>query len=197
MDLAIFKSRDFDLLIGFSFFTILGYFILVYSLADYGQRIGLTSSQASLVSGILNLGQAVGRPLIGYCSDSVGRINIAGITTFIAGVLTLAVWVNSKSYGLLMFYAIAEGLVAGNIWATIAPLVAEILGVERVAQGMNLVWLSIVVPSTFSEPIALALTNATGEYLGAQLFAGFMYIAASVFLAILWFLRKKDIENAI
>jgi MFS family permease len=192
MDLAILKSRDFDLLIGFSFFTILGYFILIYSLADYGQRIGLTSSQASLVSGILNLGQAIGRPLIGYFSDSVGRINIAGITTFIAGVLSLAVWVNSESYGLLMFYAIAEGLVAGNIWATIAPLVAEILGVERVAHGMNLVWLSIIVPSTFSEPIALALTNATGKYLGAQLFAGFMYIAASAFLAVLWFLRRKE-----
>lgn len=191
MDIAILKSRDFDLLIGFSFFTILGYFILIYSLADYGQRIGLTSSQASLVSGILNLGQAIGRPLIGYFSDSVGRINIAGITTFIAGVLSLAVWVNSESYGLLMFYAIAEGLVAGNIWATIAPLVAEILGVERVAHGMNLVWLSIIVPSTFSEPIALALTNATGKYLGAQLFTGFTYIAASVFLAILWFLRRK------
>ncbi|KAJ5200442.1 Major facilitator superfamily domain general substrate transporter [Penicillium cf. griseofulvum] len=191
MDLAILKSRDFNLLIGFSFFTILGYFILIYSLVDYGQRIGLASSQASLVSGILNLGQAIGRPLIGYFSDSVGRINIAGISTFVAGVLCLAVWVNSESYGLLMFFAISEGLVAGNIWATIAPLTADILGVERVAHGMNLVWLSIVVPSTFSEPIALALTNATGKYLGAQLFAGFMYIAASLFLAVLWLLRKK------
>lgn len=38
---------------------------------------------------------------------------------------------------------------------------------EKVAHRMNLVWLSIIVLSTFLEPIALALTNATGKYLGA------------------------------
>lgn len=186
-----FKTCDFNLLVGFSFFTILGYFILIYSLANYGEEIGLTSSQASLVSGVLNLGQAIGRPLIGYFSDSVGRVNIAGATTFFAGVVCVAVWVNAKSYGLLMFFAIFEGLFAGNFWATIAPLVAEVLGLEGVSHGMNLVWLGILVPSTFSEPIALGLTSATGRYLGAQLFAGFMYIAASVFLAILWFRQKR------
>ncbi|KAJ5102630.1 Major facilitator superfamily domain general substrate transporter [Penicillium argentinense] len=191
MKFSYFKFFDFDLLIGFSFFTILGYFILIYSLANYGQQIGLTSSQASLVSGILNLGQAVGRPLIGYFSDSVGRINIAGTTTFFAGVVCLAVWVNAESYGLLMFFAIFEGLFAGNIWATIAPLVAEVLGLEGVSHGMNLVWLSIVVPSTFSEPIALSLTSATGKFLSEQLFAGFMYIIASFFLAVLW-LRQRS-----
>jgi len=190
MDFALFKSCDFNLLIGFSFFTILGYFILIYSLANYGEEIGLTSSQASLVSGILNLGQAIGRPLVGYFSDSVGRINIAGIATFFAGVVCLAVWVNAENYGVLMFFAIFEGLFAGNFWATIAPLVAEVTGLERVSYGMNLVWLSIIVPSTFSEPIALGLTSTTGKYLGAQLFAGFMYITAAGFLAILWFRRR-------
>ncbi|KAJ5121698.1 Major facilitator superfamily domain general substrate transporter [Penicillium atrosanguineum] len=191
IDIALFKSTQFNLLIGFSFFTILGYFILVYSLANYGEEVGLSSSQASLVSGVLNLGQAIGRPLIGYFSDKVGRINIAGFTTFLAGVICLAVWINAENYGVLMFFAIFEGLFAGNFWATIAPLVAEVFGLERVSGGMNIVWLCILIPATFSEPIALELTITTGNYLSAQLFAGFMYIAASVFLAILWFQRRS------
>ncbi|KAJ5657446.1 uncharacterized protein N7484_001095 [Penicillium longicatenatum] len=191
IDFALFNSTQFDLLLGFSFFTILGYFILIYSLANYGEEIGLSSSQASLVSGIFNLGQAVGRPIIGYFSDTVGRVNIAGFTTFLAGVICLAVWVNAESYGLLIFFAIFEGLFAGNIWATIAPLVAEVVGLDRVSRGMNIVWLCILNPATFSEPIALELTTATGKYLGAQLFAGFMYITASAFLAILWFQRRS------
>lgn len=192
MEFALFKSGGFDLLVGFSFFTIFGYFILIYSLANYGEKIGLTSSQASLISGVFNLGQAVGRPLIGYFSDSVGRVNMTGITTFLAGAVCLAVWVNAQSYGLLMFFAIFEGLFAGNFWATIAPLVAEVIGLEKVPYGMNLIWLSIVVPSTFSEPIALGLTTATGKYLSAQLFAGFMYIAASICLGILRFRRRTE-----
>ncbi|CAG8178348.1 unnamed protein product [Penicillium salamii] len=191
MRIAFFKRLDFNLLVGFGFFTVLGYFILIYSLASYGVHIGLTSSQASLVSGIFNLSQAVGRPLIGYFSDAVGRIKMAGLTTFAAGLIALAVWVNSQSYGLLMFFAVADGLFAGNFWALIGPLVAEILGLEQMSHGMNLVWLSIVIPSTFSEPIALGITSTTGKYLGAQLFAGFMYVGASAFLGTLWLVNRK------
>jgi len=191
MELPLFKRGSFLLLIGFSCFTIFGYFILIFSLAHYGVEIGLTASQASLIAGLFNLGQAIGRPLIGYFSDAAGRVRMAGITTFLGGVICLAVWINAKSYGLLLFFTIAEGLVAGNFWATIAPLVAEVLGVEKVASGMNLVWLSIIIPATFSEPIALEITAATGKYLGAQLFAGFMYIAASACLGWLYIVQRK------
>lgn len=37
-----------------------------------------------------------------------------------------------------------------------------------------------------SEPIALEITSHTGNYLGAQLFTGLMYIAAALCL---WFLK--------
>jgi MFS family permease len=190
LELGLLKNGNFLLLIGFGVFTILGYFILIFSLAHYGTEIGLTPSHASLISGLFNLGQAIGRPLVGYFSDSVGRITIAGATTFVAGAICLAVWVNAHSFGVLVFFAIAEGLVAGNFWATIAPLVAEVLEIDKVPSGMNLVWLSIVVPSTFSQPIALVLTEATGSFLASQLFTGLMYIAAAACLGWL-FLRMR------
>ncbi|CAG8074096.1 unnamed protein product [Penicillium olsonii] len=195
MRIDFFKRLDFNLLVGYGVFTVLGYFILIYSLANYGVQIGLTSSQASLVSGIFNLSQAVGRPLIGYFSDTVGRIKMAGVTSFAAGVIALAVWVNAQSYGLLMFFAVADGLFAGGFWALIAPLVAEILGLDQVSHGMNIVWLSIVIPATFSEPIALAITSTTGKYLGAQLFTGFMYVGASTFLGALWLVCRNRQEK--
>lgn len=191
MDVTLFKDEGFLLLIGYSVLTIFGYFILIFSLAHYGTSIGLSPSQASLVSGLFNLGQAFGRPASGYFSDKAGRINIAGVSTFLAGVICLAVWVNARSYGLLIFFALAAGLTAGNFWAAIAPLVAQVCGLSKVSAGMNLVWLSIIIPSTFSEPIALQLTTVTGKYLGAQLFAGFMYVAASICLGILR-LRKRS-----
>lgn len=192
MEVYMFIERGFLCLIGFSCFTIFGYFILIFSLAHYGIDIGLTASHASLISGLLNLGQAVGRPLIGYFSDSLGRIRMAGWTTFAAGVICLAVWINAKSFGLLLFFAISEGLVAGNFWATIAPLVAEVTGFSKVPSGMNLVWLSIIIPSTFSEPIALQITSATQSYFGAQVLAGIMYIAAAACLAVLSVQQRKS-----
>ncbi|KAI3319054.1 monocarboxylate transporter [Xylariaceae sp. AK1471] len=184
-DLSLFKRWEYVLLVGFSGFSILGYFILVFSLANYANVIGLNASQAATISALLNGGQAIGRPLIGYFSDSMGRMNVAGSMTFIAGVLSLVVWVNARSYGVLIFFAITEGLVAGTFWATIAPLMAEVVGIKRVTSGLNLIWLSMVLPSTFSEPIALGIFEGTGSYLGAQLFTGLVYIAAAVCMGLL------------
>ncbi|KAL2833793.1 hypothetical protein BDW59DRAFT_156595 [Aspergillus cavernicola] len=57
---------------------------------------------------------------------------------FLAGVICLAVWVNAKNFGVLVFFTIAEGPVAGNFWAMISPLVTKILGIGKVLSGMNL-----------------------------------------------------------
>ncbi|KAM5343559.1 hypothetical protein ACJ41O_012096 [Fusarium nematophilum] len=184
-DISLLKRREYLLLLGFSSFTMLGYFILIFTLANYANEIGLSDSQAAIISALFNGGQAIGRPLIGYFSDSMGRMNMAGSMTFLAGVLSLAVWVNAKSYGMLIFYAVSEGLVAGNFWATIAPLMAEVVGIERVPSGLNILWLSVVLPSTFSEPIALEIFTGTGSYLGTQLFTGLVYVAAAVCIGLL------------
>ncbi|KAF4433372.1 putative transporter MCH2 [Colletotrichum fructicola] len=163
----------------------LGYFVLIFSLASYATEIGLPASDGALISALFNFAQAVGRPLIGYFSDSFGRMNMAASMTLLAGILSLTVWVNAKSFGLLVFFAVSEGLVAGNFWATIAPLMAEVLGLNHVPSGLNLMWLSMVLPATFSEPIALQIYSGTGSYLGSQLFTGFMYIAAAFCLVLL------------
>ncbi|PLB53946.1 monocarboxylate transporter [Aspergillus steynii IBT 23096] len=182
---SLFRKPEYLLLLGFSAFTMLGYFVLIFSLADYATQIGLNSTQASLASAVFNLGQAVGRPLAGYFSDTTGRVNMATVITFVAGILPLAVWTSAQSYGVLMFFALSEGLVAGSFWATIAPLVAEVVGLKQTSQGLNLLWLAIVVPCTFSEPVALEIFQGTGSYLGTQLFTGFMYVAAAGCLLVL------------
>lgn len=52
-------------------------------------------------------------------------------------------------------------------------------------------WLVLVLPCTFSEPIGLELRTQSGDiYLHAQLFTGFMYVGAALCL---WFLRAWKI----
>ncbi|KAF5013323.1 hypothetical protein FDECE_673 [Fusarium decemcellulare] len=196
-DASLLKRWEYLLLLGFSIFTMLGYFILILTLANYANEIGLDSSKAAIISALFNGAQAIGRPLIGYFSDSVGRMNMAGSMTFLAGVLSLAVWINAKTYGMLLFYTISEGLVAGNFWATIAPLMAEVVGLKQVPSALNMMWLSIVLPSTFSEPIALEIFTGTGSYLGTQLFTGLVYIAAAACIGLLrgWKIGQNAVER--
>lgn len=98
-DWRLFKRPEFVLLLGYGVFSMLGYIVLLFSLPNYAQSVGLTSRQGALIGALLNLGQGLGRPPIGYFSDSVGRINIAGIATFLSGLFALVIWIFAKSYG--------------------------------------------------------------------------------------------------
>ncbi|KAE8393080.1 hypothetical protein BDV23DRAFT_180960 [Aspergillus alliaceus] len=119
--------------LAFATFTMLGYFVLRYSLSTYAMQVGPSPSQSSTITALFNLGQAFGRPSINYFSDRRGRINTAASTTMVAGILSFDVWTNAKSYGMLIFFALAEGLGAGNFWATIAPLMAQVVWARGVA----------------------------------------------------------------
>ncbi|KAK5137388.1 hypothetical protein LTR08_008966 [Meristemomyces frigidus] len=191
---ALFKRPEYLLISGYGWFSILAYVVLIFSLANYANSVGLNASQASIISALFNLGQAFGRPPIGYFSDSIGRINMAGLMTFFSGLFTLVIWIFAKSYGVLIFYALIGGTVAGTFWATIAPVAVEVVGLRKAPSALNLAWLVIVIPSTFSEPIALEIVDGTGSYLGTQLFAGFMYIAAAACMLLLrgWKIGEVD-----
>ena len=66
----LFKRPEFILLLGWGCFSMLGYIVLLFSLPNYAQSIGLTPQQGSVIGALLNLGQGLGRPFIGYFSDS-------------------------------------------------------------------------------------------------------------------------------
>lgn len=184
-DISLFKRPEYLLLLAYGWFSMLGYIVLIFSLANYANEVGLDASQAALVSALFNLGQALGRPFIGYFSDRTGRINMACWTTFSAAILTFSLWINGHVFGVLILFTIIGGAVAGTFWATIAPVTAEVVGLADVPAALNLVWLVIVLPCTFSEPIALEIVAGTGEYIGTQLFVGFMYVTAGLSLIVL------------
>ena len=161
--LALLKKPQFLLLLGWGFFSMLGYIVLLFSLPNYGtQQLRLTQAQGSLVSALLNLAQGLGRPPVGYFSDRVGRINMSLLCTFACGLFCLVIWVFASSYGVLLFFALISGTVAGTFWATVAPVTAECIGLVDLPSALNLSWLNLVLPTTFSEAIALEIVSRTG-----------------------------------
>jgi len=179
-DTKLFRKPEYLLLLAFGSLSMFAYVVLLFSLASYASSIGLTASQGATISALLNLGQALGRPPIGYFSDRIGRINMGCFMTFCSGIFALVIWTFAKSYGVLIFYSILGGMVAGVFWATIAPISAEVVGLKDVPSALNICWIVLVLPCTFSEPIALEIVAFDGgNYLGAQIFVGFMYVGAA------------------
>ncbi|KAI4604710.1 hypothetical protein J4E83_011002 [Alternaria metachromatica] len=197
-DYTLFKKPQFIGLLAFGVLSMLGYIVLLFSLPSYARTIGLTANQGSIIGAVFNLGQALGRPPIGYFSDSIGRLNMAGSMTFLVGVFCLLIWIFAKSFGVLVFFSLVGGCVAGTFWATAAPVTTEVMGLRDLPSALSITWLVLVLPTTFSEPIGLEIVAFNGgSYTGAILFTGWMYIGAAVCL---WMVRTwkigEDEEDA-
>ena len=147
-DYRLFKRTEYLLVLGWGSFSMLGYVVLLFSLPNYALSIGLTAQQGSIIGALLNLGQGIGRPIVGIFSDSAGRINIAGFLTFLCGLFCFVVWIFAKSFGVLIFFSLLVGTVAGTFWTTIAPVGAEVVGLKELPSALSIVWLVLVIPTT-------------------------------------------------
>ena len=194
------KRQEIWLIVGWGYLSEFGYTILLYSLPNYARRIGLDAHQGAIVGALINLGILIGRPFTGYLSDTLGRINMATVTTGLCGVACLVIWIFVKGFGVLCFFAILAGILCGTFWATVAPVGADVAGLSEVPSTLAVVLFCMVLPTTctfnrplskpltwlipcleVAEPVGLALRRSTGDvYLDVQIFTGFMFIGASI-----------------
>jgi len=189
------KRYDCLLLLAWAFTNLLGYMTILYSVSSYAVQVtGLTQKQAGILTAVLNLGTGIGRPLIGFASDRFGRIEVAALLTLSCALSVFAIWVPANSFGVLIFYAIVSGAILGVYWMSIGPLCAEVAGLKEVPSFLSLQWLTVVLPTTFAEVVALYLRRpAMGRwgFLYPQIFAGLAYLIASLFLFELWRVKRK------
>ena len=162
-DRRLLARPEFVLMQAWAFFSILGYVVLLFSLPNYALSVGLTPAQGAAVGALLNLGQGLGRPLIGVCSDRAGRINVAALLTFFCGFLCLVCWIFARSYGVLIFFAILGGSVAGTVWTTVGPVGAEVVGLKELPSALSLTWLVLVLPSACASWSLHSLLKPQGE----------------------------------
>ncbi|CAD0037305.1 unnamed protein product, partial [Aureobasidium pullulans] len=115
-DRKLLRRYDVQLLLLWAFVSMLGYITLLFSLSDFALSIGLSQSQATNVVGLLNIGTAIGRPVIGIWSDAHSRIHVAAYLTLICGLSCFAFWIPATSYGLTIFFALFSGAILGVFW---------------------------------------------------------------------------------
>jgi MFS family permease len=174
--------------------TEFGYIALWYSLPSFAASIGLSAQQGSVAGAMLNLGMTIGRPVVGYTSDVFGRITVSTIVTAVCGLLCLAIWIPAKTYAALLVFALTAGSVCGNFWGTVTPVLAEVVGLSRLSTTFTLICLTLVIPTTVAEPVALGLVTGS-NYLHTQVFVGCMFFVASFGLWMLRSLRLYQVEK--
>lgn len=175
-DTTLLRRCEVLLLLAWAFLSILGYITLLFSLSDFALSIGLTRAQATDIIGLLNVGTAIGRPVIGLLSDKYNRIDTAAVLTLLCGLSCFAFWLPATSPGLTAFFAIVCGATIGVFWMvsdiyylspashlgslhtlthtppayylqTIGPLCVEVAGIKNLQSLLSLSWAAVVIPS--------------------------------------------------
>ena len=175
---------------------LMNYIILLFSLAPYAQLVGLSASQGSNITAILNAAQVVGRPIMGYFGDSIGRNNTSGLVSLTCSILILAFWINAKTYASLIGFSVLIGFIVG-VGSTMAQSMAADL--VEIPAHLPAAWsgLNILVGffSLVAEVIALKLVNLSlkRQYLHPQIFTGVCFFFGFLLMMVNreWLVRRK------
>ncbi|GAB7332423.1 hypothetical protein MBLNU13_g04231t1 [Cladosporium sp. NU13] len=196
-DTSLLARYEVRLLLAWSFVTMLGYITLLFSLSDFALSIGISQQRATDVIGFLNIGTAVGRPIIGIASDNSDIFDVTGILTLTCGLSCFAFWIPTQSYGLLVFFSILSGAILGVFWMTIGPLCVKVAGLRDLQSLLSLSWTTIILPTMFSQVIALKIRrpDSARPYLFSQIFVGVSYVCAAVIMWELRRVRRKRMER--
>lgn len=106
----------------------LSYTILLFSLSSYASSIGLSYLQGSNVTTVQSVAQSVGRPMLGFISDKIGRVNTTCISIFLIGIFTFCFWIFTNTYSQLLGFAFVIGLLLGVNWVNFGPMTADVVG---------------------------------------------------------------------
>jgi MFS family permease len=199
--LGLMKKPEFLCLQAWSFLTTMGYTALAFSVSAQAISVGLSPAQASLLTSLYNLGQAIGRPLIGLNADRFGRINVSLFATILSAVLGFAFWMPSpyvgSKMGLLVFFYIVSGTVTGVFWCTIAAVTTEVVGLPELPSALSMIWLTIVPSTMFAEAITLALKNRQPltSFIPPQIFVNMMFVGAIIPMLIVRGWKIAEVER--
>ena len=147
--------------------------------AGIGESIGMTTSQSTMLVGLLAVMNFVGRIGFGYLSDKIGRYRVITIILFVTSVSMLMLgYTNTISQFLVLFSLI--GLSFGAIMAVYPALCAECFGTEHMASNWAVLYSGYTAASFVGPVSAASCLEATGNYGIAFLLAGGLGILALV-----------------
>ncbi|PKS11717.1 hypothetical protein jhhlp_001705 [Lomentospora prolificans] len=177
-------------------------FVPPFILPLYISSIGLSSQTGAAILAAWNLASAVGRIGMGFGADSwLGPVNSLLASLVIMGVTALALWPFASSLGLLIFFAILNGVGSGGYFSLTPVVIAAVFGDGELASVMSMT----VTSWTFGyfmgqgSPIAGYLLEAYGGADGgiaafrpAFFYAGSLTLAsAGLLLAVRLMMNRK------
>ncbi|KAH7018602.1 major facilitator superfamily domain-containing protein [Microdochium trichocladiopsis] len=160
---------------GFLFFW--GMFLPLSYIIVQAQDSGISPDLLPYLLPIINAVSLVGRLVLGYLADRIGRFNCMLLVTTFTGTLTLALWIlGSSSTAAIVLYAVAFGLGSGGYISTFPACVSQISPPAEIGTRIGVASLINAVGALTGSPLGGSLiakkADGSTSFLGLQLFCG-------------------------
>ncbi|KAI9475743.1 MAG: major facilitator superfamily domain-containing protein [Benjaminiella poitrasii] len=175
--LSLLKNVNFVILLIGLVISLTGNLVPYFYLPKYCTTYGIDASSSSTIVAVLCAMNAVGRLVLGYFADRIGRLNMFVISAICTGLFCMLIWPFAKTYGALMAFAALFGFTCGIYYTLSAPITASVVGTDNISSGLSIMFLASAI-SALGPPISSAIQQATPNagYIGVQMFSGATYI---------------------
>jgi len=186
VDTGAFKERPFQLYCAAIFFNNLVFFNAPYYLQSYALAHGMAASGlAHYLVAILNACTIPGRIAPSFVADRVGALDTY-IAVLACTCLSLLYWVSVSTPAGNVAFAVLYGLFSGGVVSLATVVVTNITpDLSRLGTRLGMVSVLKGVGSLLGPPLSGAMLDATGGYLGVQLFAAMGILLTTVFSVVL------------
>ncbi|KDQ11738.1 hypothetical protein BOTBODRAFT_162565 [Botryobasidium botryosum FD-172 SS1] len=179
------KEANLVLLTAGSWFFSLGLITPYFFLPGYAQVIGSGTTFSLYCITFLSVGSVVGRVVMGFFSDRLGRFNVFVACLLISGILVLAMWLHCTSTATLIAFAVLFGFFTGGCESLVPACAGQISSQRMTGNRLGLMWAIGSFASLVSGPIGGALvahSSLSGHegYSGAIIFSGVAFFISAV-----------------
>lgn len=164
------------------FFSNFGFFPPIFYLQTYALSHGLTDKNIALnLLAILNAASALGRLAPSPAVTLIGPVNTMISITSMACVVAFS-WIAVQAGPGNIVFAVMYGFTSGGIVSLPAVVLASITeDLSFLGARLGTAYVFSAIAALCGAPIAGAILNGTGSFLGVQLFSGFLLFSAASF----------------
>ncbi len=149
-------SVPFVLLMVINFFDTVCFQMLRAMMTQYALDIGIATQRAAMLSSVLSIASLVMRPLAGRLMDTRNNRRVM-IAAYFGMAVTMALYFFARSYVLLMFVRLLNGVFYGISAVCTVTIAGTLLPEDRMGSGIGIFGMGLAVAVTFSSMIGVWL----------------------------------------
>ena len=174
------------------------YYLPLFFFATYARSLGYSNTAGANFIAISNACNAIGKVVIGYAADRMGRLNALVFTTAMSAIATAALWIpstyhdnnNSAAKHLFISFTVMYGIFASAYVALFPTSLVELFGAQNFASVNGVLYMVRGLATLVGTPVGGAMIRGTvsgpepSNYSAMSILTSALLFAAS--LAVIW-----------